>query len=82
MTTRLNAPLKNPFPADLPEVEVTDPTHPLFGRRFAMVSRTAALPGPGSVMVHYRQEMLLQIPVAATNLLAVESHDIVNTKVS
>jgi hypothetical protein len=34
-----------------------------------MVSRTAALSGPGSVMVHYRQEMLLQIPVAATNLL-------------
>jgi len=36
-----------------------------------MVSRTAALPGPGSVMVHYRQEMLLQIPVAATNLIPV-----------
>jgi hypothetical protein len=34
-----------------------------------MVSRTAALPGPGSVLVHYRQEMLLQIPVAATNLI-------------
>jgi hypothetical protein len=35
-----------------------------------MVSRTAALLGPGSVMVHYRHEMLLQIPVAATNLIS------------
>ena len=68
---RLNVPFKNPLPDDLPEIEVTDPTHPLFGRRFAMVSRTAALPGPGSVMVHYRHEMLLQIPVAATNLIPV-----------
>ena len=34
-----------------------------------MVSRTAALPGPGSVLVNYWHEMLLQIPVAATNLI-------------
>jgi hypothetical protein len=69
MITHLNAPLKNPILKELPEIEVTDPTHPLFGRRFAVVSRTASPPGPGHVLVSYRQDMLLRIPVAATSLI-------------
>src|SRR5437899_377877 len=64
----LNASLKNPDPKDLPEIEVTDPTHPLFGRRFPVVSRTASPLGPGHVLVAYRQSMLLRIAVAATSL--------------
>jgi len=67
--TRLTAPLKNPVSNDLPEIEVTDPTHPLFGRRFPVVSRTSSPPGPGHVLVSYRQYMLLRIPVAATSLM-------------
>ena len=47
---------------------MTDPTHPLFGRRFPVVSRTSSLPGPGHVLVAYRQYMLLRIPVIATSL--------------
>jgi hypothetical protein len=66
---RLNAPLKNPLPDDLLEIEVTDPTHPLFGRRFALVSRTTSPVSLGYVLVSYRQEMLLRIPVAATSLI-------------
>jgi hypothetical protein len=52
----------------LPKIEVTDPTHPLFGRRFSLVSRTSSLPGPGYVLVAYCDDMLLRIPVAATSL--------------
>ena len=48
---------------------MTDPTHPLFGRRFAVVSRTSSLSGPGHVLVSYRQDMLLRLPVAATSLM-------------
>src|SRR5215475_4787864 len=64
----LNAPLKNPLSHDLPEIEVTDLTHPLFGRRFPVVSRTSSPPGPGHVLVAYRQYMVLRIPVTATSL--------------
>ncbi len=65
---RLNAPVDNPVPTDLPEIEVTDPTHPLFGRRFPVVSRTSSPLSPGYVLVAYRQYMLLRIPVRATSL--------------
>jgi hypothetical protein len=76
----LNAPLKNPLPHDLPEIEVIDPTHPLFGRRFPVVSRTSSPPGPGHVLVAYRQYMLLRIPVVATSLSA--SLPVVRTKLT
>jgi hypothetical protein len=33
-----------------------------------LVSRTSSLPGPGHVLVAYRQYMLLRIPVLATSL--------------
>ncbi len=49
---------------------VTDPTHPLFGRRFPL--RSVALYGQGAahVFVAYRGEMTLRLPVQATNLTA------------
>jgi hypothetical protein len=47
---------------------VTDPTHPLFGRRFQVLS-IARPPGrPGHVLVAYRHGARLRIPVLATTL--------------
>ncbi len=48
---------------------MTDPTHPLFGRRFRVVSISHPPRRPGQVTVAYRQGMRLRIPVLATNLV-------------
>ena len=56
-------------PADSELVEVTELTHPLFGRRFQLVSRHC--PGRDNapcVLVAYRDSILIKLPVAATNL--------------
>jgi hypothetical protein len=66
-TQQHDAPFKNP-PADLEEVEVTDPTHPLFGRRFPILSISHPPHYPGHVFVAYREGVCLRIAVAATNL--------------
>jgi hypothetical protein len=71
-TEHLNTPLNNPSQlseGDLTEIEVTDPTHPLFGRRFPLLS---ARPQPSMathVFVAYQGCMVLRIPRTATNLL-------------
>jgi hypothetical protein len=55
---------------DLPpdEIVVTDPTHPLFGRRFPVVSVSTSAQARGFVLVMYRSTMLLRIPIPATSL--------------
>lgn len=60
-----NTPLYNP---EIDEVEVVDPTHPLFGRKFPIASITRHQKGSGSVHVHYRKFMLLCIPIQVTTL--------------
>jgi hypothetical protein len=47
---------------------VTDPTHPLFGRRYRIVSISHPPLFPGHVLVVYREGMRLRIPVLATSL--------------
>jgi hypothetical protein len=64
----LNTPFKNPFNEPAQEIEVTDPTHPLFGRRFQLLSVFAPLHTPGHVRVAYRQQMVRSIPLLATSL--------------
>ena len=69
-TEHLHTPLNNPShlsEADLIEIEVTDPTHPLFGRRFPRLSSHP--PMATHVFVAYQGYMVLRIPRAATNLL-------------
>ena len=62
---QLNTPFENP----IEEIEVTDPTHPLYGRVFTLLSITSALqPGSRHVLVSYREYMTLRIPLQATNL--------------
>src|SRR3954454_8211063 len=67
-TGLLDAPFQN-REANLPgEIEVTDPTHPLFGRRFAVASVGRVPRADGFVLVIYHATMLLRIAVPATNL--------------
>jgi hypothetical protein len=49
---------------------VTDPTHPLHGRRFSVLSISHPPQRPGHVVVAYRGFMRLRIPVLATSLSA------------
>lgn len=58
---------------EVSEVEVTDPTHPLFGRRFPLLSVSSAPNAVGYVYVVYREHMTLGIPRGATNLAQVLS---------
>jgi hypothetical protein len=47
---------------------VTDPTHPLFGRRFRVLSVSHPSQAPGHVVVAYRDGMRLCLPLPATDL--------------
>jgi hypothetical protein len=47
---------------------VTDPAHPLYGRRFPVLSISHPPQRPGHVVVAYREFMRLRLPVQATNL--------------
>jgi hypothetical protein len=47
---------------------VTDPTHPLYGRRFRVLSVSHPPQRPGHVVVAYRDTMRIRIPVTATSL--------------
>jgi hypothetical protein len=65
----VDAPFQNPAEGSVVEVEVTDPGHPLFGRRFPLVSVSRLrASGGGHAFVAYQDRMLLKLPVAATSL--------------
>jgi len=65
---QLNTLFKNPDEKDPTEIEVVDPTHPLFGRRFPVISVSSPLHGSGNVFVSYREHMVLRLPVTSTTL--------------
>jgi hypothetical protein len=50
------------------EVEVTDSSHPLYGRRFALLSTRPRPHSVGYLFVAYRDTMVLRIPQAVTSL--------------
>src|SRR5262249_11676553 len=68
-TQQHDAPFQNPA-ADPEEIEVTDPTHPLYGRRFPVLSISHPPQRLGHVVVAYRGFMRLRLPVQATRLSA------------
>ena len=51
------------------DIEVTDPTHPLFGRRFPILSARPQAPTATHVFVTYQGFMVLRLPRTATTLL-------------
>jgi len=50
------------------QVEVVDPTHPLFGRRFRLVAVTRALHSGGFARVEYQPGIAMQLPLSVTSL--------------
>ena len=65
--SHVNAPVVTTTLTDDDLIEVVDPTHPLFGRRFRVV-RLCSLPrGEGFVDVFYREHIRLRIPLDATD---------------
>jgi len=77
---QLNTLFNNPDEENRTEIEVTDPTHPLFGRRFALISVSAPLHGAGCAFVSYREYMVLRLPVASTTLAL--SRPVISTKLT
>ena len=53
-------------------VEVTDPAHPLFGKRFEVVAISRPRDGRQFMLVRYAGTMQLRIPVAATDQVPLE----------
>ena len=49
-------------------LEVTDPTHPLFRRRFPILSISRQPRTTAVVLVAYREAMRLRIPITSTSL--------------
>ena len=54
-------------------LEVTDPTHPLFGRCFPLISITRHPRHTAFVFVAYRDTMRLRIPLSSTSLAPSQS---------
>jgi hypothetical protein len=68
-THQLNTPLNHSERAvPLEEIEVTDPTHPLFGRRFEILSFHDSPGLVGHVLVSYWGHFALRIDLKATTL--------------
>ena len=65
---QLNAPFQDPALEPPVEIDVTDPAHPLFGRRFVVLSVANSPQSASTVTVRYRDYMRLRIPWSATSL--------------
>jgi hypothetical protein len=50
------------------EIEVIDPTHPLYGQRFAVLAVSQSPQAIGQVWVAFRAGIRLRLPAAATSL--------------
>ena len=81
-TVHLNTPINNPSVDDPTEVEVTDPTHPLFGRRFVLLSTRPRPHSVGYIFVAYHDTMVLRLPHAATSLGAAPPESAPRTKLT
>ena len=77
-----STPVNNPLVDDPTEIEVTDPTHPLFGRRFALLSTRPRPHSVGYIFVAYRGTMVLRLSHVATSLVAAASDAEPTTKLT
>jgi hypothetical protein len=60
---------------------VVDPAHPLYGRRFPLISLSHSPRGSRQVLVAFQKDILVRIPVCATSLCA-EPPPLSKTKLS
>jgi hypothetical protein len=70
-TTYRDAPGADADLAGPEEVEVTEPRHPLYRRRFRLLSVVQGARSAGFVSVEYRLDISLILPISATSLQAV-----------
>ena len=63
----LDTPIR-PISARSEQITVTDPTHPLFGRCFALASVTGSAAAGGHALVVYHGDVRLKLPIGATSL--------------
>ena len=63
-----DTPRRNNDCPDAAEIVVIDPAHPLYGRRFRLVSMEPAPCPGGMVRVEYRFGLTLRLPLLATSL--------------
>jgi hypothetical protein len=68
-----------PVPAD---IEVSDPAHPLYGRRFRVVSVTGGTCSDSRVRVKWRFGLTLLLPLEVTNLVPRNEQRTTPTKLS
>ena len=61
---------QNPPDGEIAEIEVIDPAHPLFGRRYQVAYFSSYRSNRGYVAVVYQGDMRLNIPRTATQLSA------------
>ena len=60
---------------------MVDAAHPLYGRRFPLISLSHSPQGSHQAMVAYQKDILIRIPVCATSLCA-EPRPLSKTKLS
>jgi len=60
---------------------VVDAAHPLYGRRFPLISLSRSPRGSRQALVAYQKDILIRIPVCATSLCA-EPPNLSKTKLS
>jgi hypothetical protein len=63
----VNTPFQNPDLAEPSEVEVTDPRHPLYGRRFCVAAVRRPSQMAEHVLVTYTEGILLRLPIQVTD---------------
>ena len=78
---QLDTPLNNPSENILSEIEVIDPAHPLYGRRFPLISLSHPPRGSHKALVAYQKDILIRIPLGATSLCA-QLPNLAKTKLS
>src|SRR5262245_4333668 len=64
------------------DVEVIDPTHPLYGRRFPLVSITRGACSDSRARVEWRFGLTLLLPLEVTNLVPSNEQRTTPTKLS
>ena len=64
-STHHNAPIRF---GDDQWITVTDPTHPLYGRDFILAAGVNCVGPHRQLLVVYRDDVFLKIPISATNL--------------
>ena len=67
-TTHRDTPIADGDLSGAEEIEVTDPRHPLYGRRFRLLTVTSGVRSAQLARVVYRPDIFLLLPISVTSL--------------